>query len=131
MKDVYLKDIRHEYHKNEAVCEWKFLEVENTTVRIYYKASEEKGMGFNFYAIKKTGHICNSKTEKDKWHKDFCDVECVFQGIAYFDGIRHLYYGDKKTENYGYHYYANLEMIASAILRLRELEKKYCRDYDG
>ena len=131
MEDVYLKDIRHEYHKDEAVCDWQFLQIKDCEVRIYYKPSEEKGMGFNFYAVEKTGHVCNVETEKDEWNKDYCDVECVFQGIAYFDGIRHLYYGDEKTENFGYHYYANLEMIASAVLGLRELEKKYCRDYNG
>jgi len=131
MEDVYLKDIRHEYHKDEEVCKWKFLQIKDCEVRIYYKPNEEKGLGFNFYAVEKTGHVCNNETKKDEWHKDYCYVECVFKGIAYFDGIRHLYYGDEKTENFGYHYYANLEMIASAILGLRELEKKYCRDYDG
>ena len=104
MENVYLKDIRHECHKNEEVCKWEFLKVKDCEVRIYYKHSEEKGMGFNFYAVEKTGHVCNAETEKDEWHKDYCDVECVFQGIAYFDGIRHLYYGDEKTENFGYHY---------------------------
>ena len=127
MEDVYLKDIRYE---DEKVCEWEFLQVTDL-VRIYYKPSDEKGMGFKFYAVETTGHVCNDETEKDEWHKEYCNVECVFQGIAHFDGIRHLYYGDEKTENFGYHYFANLEMIASAILRLRELEKKYCSDYDG
>jgi len=131
MEDVYLKDIRHEYHKDEAVCDWQFLQIKDCEVRIYYKPSEKKGMGFNFYAVEKIGYVCSAETEKDEWHKDYCDVECLFQGVAYFDGIRHLYYGDEKTENFGYHYCANLEMIVSSILGLRELEKKYCRDYDG
>ena len=131
MKTIYLKDIRPELHNGEEVCSWDFLQVKDYDVRIYYKPSEEGGLGFDFYAIEKTGHECNTETQKDEWNKEYCNVECVFQGIAYFDGIRHLYYGDKKTENYGYHYYANLEMIAGALLELRELEKKYCRDYYG
>ena len=60
MENVYLKDIRHEYHKNEEVCKWEFLKVKDCEVRIYYKHSEEKGMGFNFYAVEKTGHVCNA-----------------------------------------------------------------------
>ena len=131
MVDVYLKDIRHEYHKDEEVCRWEFLQVQGYEVRIYYKPDKEKGLGFNFYAVEKTGQICNKETEKDEWHKGYCMVECVFQGISYFDGVRHLYYGDEKTENFGYHYYADLEMIAKALLVLRELEKKYCKEYDG
>ena len=54
MEDVYLKDIRHEYHKDEEVCDWKFLQVKDYEVRIYYKPSEEKGLGFNFYANTET-----------------------------------------------------------------------------
>tara|TARA_R100000655_G_scaffold106485_1_gene155869 strand:+ start:930 stop:1325 length:396 start_codon:yes stop_codon:yes gene_type:complete len=131
MDDIYLKDIRHECHKDEELCRWEFVQVKGYEVRIYYKPNEVKGLGFNFYALEKTGHVCNNETKKDEWHKDYCGVECVFEGIAYFDGIRHLYYGNEKTQNFGYHYYPNLEMIASAILKLRELEKKYCIDYDG
>ena len=130
MDEFYLKDIRHEYHPNEQVCEWEFLQVSNRDVRIYFKPNEEKGLGFAFYAFEKTGHVCNEHTDKDEWNKEYCMGECVVQGIAYFDGIRHLYYGDEKTDNYGYHYYANLEMIADTINALRELEKKYCRDFD-
>lgn len=131
MEDIYLKDIRHEYHKDEEVCKWEYLQIKYFDVRIYYKANEEKGLGFNFYAIEKTGHVCNEQTKKDEWHKDYCMVDCVFQGIAYFDGIRHLYYGDEKTENFGYHYYPDLEMITDSLKGLRELEKKYCRDFNG
>jgi hypothetical protein len=131
MEDVYLKDIKHEYHPKENVCEWEFLEIKDSESRIYFKPNKDKGLGFDFYAINKTGHVCNEQTEKDRWDKEYCMVECVFRGIAYFDGIRHLYYGDEKTENYGYHYYADLEMIADTVKGLRELEKKYCRDYNG
>jgi hypothetical protein len=122
---------KYESHKNEEVWEWEFLQVQGYDVRIYFKPNEKKGLGFNFYAVEKVGHECNAETKKNEWHKDYCDVECLFRGVAYFDGIRHLYYGDEKTDNFGYHYYANLEMMSSAILVLRELEKKYCRDYNS
>lgn len=130
MENVYLKDITHE-RTNEEVCEWEFFQVPNRDVRIYFKAEKENGLGFLFYAFEKTGHVWNEYTKKDDWHKEYCIGECVVQGNAFFDGIRHLYYGDEKTDNFGYHYYADLEMIADTINALRVLEKKFCRDYDG
>ena len=127
MEDFLLKDIRHEYHKDERICDWEYLEFEDDC-RVFFKPSDEKGMGFNFYAVEKIGHHCNEHTEKNKWDENYCMVECLFNGIAYFDGIRHLYYGDKQTDNYGYHYYAGLERMIGALKILRQLEARYCRD---
>ena len=131
MNNIYLKDVRQVFYPNEEICGWEFLKIKNSDVRIYYKPSEKKGLGFNFYAVEKNGFVCNDHTKKNEWHKEYCMVECVFNGIAFFDGIRHLYYGDDETGNYGYHYYPDLETIADTIIGLRSLEKKYCRDYDG
>lgn len=39
-KEIYLKDIKHEYHKDERVCDWSFIEVSNNDIRVYYKANE-------------------------------------------------------------------------------------------
>lgn len=128
--DVYLKDIKHEYHKEERVCDWNFIEVPNHNVRVYYKENEETGLGFDFYAIKNTGGVCTSEYNKDNWNVDSCFPSCLFQGIAYFDGIRHLYMGDEVTDNFGYHYYADLEINIETLKIIRELEKKYCRDYE-
>lgn len=128
MKHEKLSDIRHESHPSSLVCEWDYIEVENTNVRVYYKPRKEKGLGFDFYAFERTGYSVNEHTNSNKWHKDYCEGECLFHGIAYFDGIRHLYYGDDHTDNYGYHYCANLEYIISALSELRALEKIYCKD---
>ena len=125
VKEVLLKDIRHEYHQEDLVCEWDFIAVNNTDIRLYYKQAEENGMGFSFYAIERTSFI-----DMKKWDKDTDSIECVIQGIAYFDGIRHLYYGDEKTSNYGYHYYANIEAIIKTLRELRNLEIKYCNYCD-
>jgi hypothetical protein len=122
VKQVYFKDITHEGRK---VCELPFIDVQETDVRVYYDPSAV-GLGFDFYAVYKTGYECNEVTDKNEWDERYCRVECVFRGVAYSDGIRHLYYGDKVTDNFGYHYYPNLEVILAAILTLRELEKKYC-----
>lgn len=125
---VYKKRCTRPFWPKSPVYAWKFEDVPETGIRIYYKPKAEEGMGFDFYAAENTGYICNEHTAKDEWHTESCHVECVFYGIAYFDGIRHLYYGCEQTENYGYHYYANLVTIVDALNKLKELEKKYCRD---
>lgn len=129
MKEVCLKDIKHQYD-SERVCDWLFISVKWDNVRIYYKADEEIGSGFIFYAIGNIGHLCVPETENNEWHPEYTNVECVYHGVAYFDGIRHLYMGDDQTDNYGYHYYANLESNIETLKIIRELEKKYCRDHE-
>lgn len=126
MKEIYLKDIIHEYHKEDPIWKWNFKTLKGDECRIYYKVHEGEGLGFSFYAVEHTGNILNDKTKNNQWHQDYCMVECVFNGIAYFDGIRRLYYGDSQTDNFGYHYCANLSIISHAIFLLSELEDEYC-----
>ena len=131
MNQPYLKEIRHECFLGEEVCEWDYVPVGGRNVRIYYKlkVTGEK-QGFYFYAIYNVGRIVNEESTKDEWHKEYCHAECVINGIAYFDGIRHLHYGDEKTDNFGYHFCPNLKMISETLLTLRGLEEKYCSDFD-
>lgn len=130
MEEIYLKDIKHEYNKDERVCDWEFIECKDSSVRVYYKSNKEIGLGFRFYAVENLGCASVPETENNEWHPEYACVECVYQGVAYFDGIRHLYMGANETNNFGYHYYANLETNIEALKVIRELEKKYCRDLD-
>jgi len=129
MDGIYLRDVKHE--SQGLVCDWVYVDVPDTWIRLYYKPheSEDMGSGFDFYAAERVSIEINKETETNEWHKDYCMVECFFEGVAYFDGIRHLFYGSEKTGNEGYHYYANIESTIEALKRLRELELKYCRDF--
>ena len=118
---VLLKDIRHESFSS-SICAWDYLPIPESETRLFFKPSEESGMGFHFYAVERMAFY------DDKWDANNDVVECVVQGTAYFDGIRHLYYGDEQTDNYGYHYCANLEMIINTLATLKILEKTFCRD---
>ena len=129
MNETYLKDIKHERYKTERICDWDFIEV-SSDARVYYKPKQEVGTGFDFYAVENIGGVCTPEYENDNWDADSCIVLCVFQGIAYFDGVRHLYMGDEVTDNFGYHYYPTIETNIEALKAIRELEKKYCRDYE-
>lgn len=130
MEETYLKDIKHEYEIDERVCDWIFIQSSNHDVRVYYKPNKEIGKGFNFYAIENIGGICNPEYDIDDWNENSCFVVCLFHGVAYSDGIRHLHMGDKLTDNFGYHYYANLESNIETLKIIRELEKKYCLYYE-
>src|SRR3990167_5609258 len=122
--ETYLKEIKHEADTGR-VCDWPFIDVEGYPIRVYYR---ERKTGFIFYAIENVGHICVPETEHDEWHPKYTHVDCVYQGIACFDGVRHLYMGDEETDNYGYHYYPNIESNIETLKVIRELEIKYCRD---
>ena len=121
MDEVLIKDIRHEYVENERLCEWKNI-VLNGDMRLFYQRLDEERSGFYFYCIERTSYGL------DEWGGETDTGHCVFNGIAYFDGIRHLYYGDAQTDNFGYHYYPSLENLIVALAALRDLEKAYC-DY--
>ncbi len=125
-EERYLKEIKHE---GEAIHQWSYVELKDHSVRVYFNIANEIGSGFVFYALENIGYVCVPETEKDIWHPEYAMVKCLYEGIAYFDGIRHLYMGSEFTDNYGYHYYANLEMNIETLRVIRELEVKYCRDH--
>lgn len=54
------------------------------------------------------------------------DVEILLWGTAMFDGVRHLYFGHKKSENFGYFYYPNFERITAIMAKIQEIERQYC-----
>lgn len=50
----------------------------------------------------------------------------LFEGVAYFDGVRHLYFGKEETNNYGYLYYQDLPDLIMALQALDKLQVKKC-----
>jgi len=125
MNEFYLKDIKHDRFSEERVCDWDFIDIPDVGCRLYYKQSGEIGLGFYFYALESEGRI---DLKEGEWHPDCELVSCVVTGMGYFDGIRHLYYGDEQTDNYGYHYYATVGMVIRVLDELSKLEDKFCRD---
>jgi hypothetical protein len=122
-----LTEIKHE--DRELIYQWQFVEV-NSAHRLYYKVdSAGVGYGFEFYSVMWVS-CAAADPDFELWDLESVEVECGIHGVAYFDGIRHLYWGDEFTNNYGYHYYPKLENEIAVLHALRELEKKYCRDYE-
>ena len=47
-------------------------------------------------------------------------------GTAYFDGMRHLYFGDPYDDALGYLHYPKTDQLAALLTELRTLETLYC-----
>lgn len=120
MKIFLLDNIICECSK-ETISSWQFINISEYS-RIYFQPlSVTKQNGFYFYAVKQYGNYSTKKS--DEWNPKLTFVECLFQGVAYYDGVRHLYMGDDQTDNYGYHY-PNLSDLKESLIKLQELEKK-------
>lgn len=86
--------------------------------RLYFKGSD----GFTFIQVNRVSYILDS----DFWDKD-TQYEILLHGIAYWDGIRHLHFGDESSDNLGYFYYPILPNIIEVLNILSDLEDKYCK----
>ena len=123
MEELLLKDFQ------PPIASWLFVETKTTGVRIYYEVSINNNstpgtkLGFRFYALEVK---CWSNDGDPEWTPTNTSVECLFHGVAYFDGVRHLYMGMKQTDNEGYLYYPNLDSYKEIFDELQVLEDKYC-----
>ncbi len=78
-------------------------------------------VGFSFLQIARISY-----TSDTPFLHEGSEYEILLHGVAYFDGIRHLYFGDEACDNFGYFYYPNLEDIVEVLQELKKLEDKYC-----
>lgn len=84
----------------------------NENIYFHYNLYED-GTGFEF--------ICFQQDDPE--HDE---IEMIVNGSAYFDGIRHLYFGDEKSDNCGYFNYPNLSVLSDVMNLLKELKVKHC-----
>lgn len=94
-------------------------------IRLYYLETECNG-GFHFMAVEWTGNDAG----KDTWTNDTY-VDILIHGWSAFDGVRHLYFGDERTDNEGYFNYPNIQSLLDLMAALNGLQSKYCRDFGG
>lgn len=104
-------------------------------IRLWWKlqdpnesAGAGKHYGFWFYA---GANVQGSPLEPgqpvpdDIWYGDEVQIECVFHGIAYYDGLRHLWMGDKRSSNEGYLYYADVRDLIEVLKAIDALEQRF------
>ena len=105
----------------QKVCECEYVDV-SKECRLYFSPDKKEGCGFDFYAVQWcAGDPIESGSEE-------VYADCLIHGFALFDGIRHLYFGDQETDNFGYLYYQDVELLREALACLLRLEGKYCSD---
>ncbi|MDH3324019.1 MAG: hypothetical protein OEL89_00110 [Candidatus Peregrinibacteria bacterium] len=117
--DLEIEQISHPMNKKK-IEKWKYLEVENTFFWIWYDPIDlNEKQGFYFYVTEIITWDINNKPST---------FSCLFYGVAYWDGIRHLYMGDDQMNNYGYLYYPHLKDINDVLKELIKIKKIYCRE---
>lgn len=100
----------------ELVHEWEFLQI-TRDIRLYYHA-ESECRSFKFCAVE----WCSGAAEGELW--DDANVEKILEGIAYFDGVRHMWGNEYKQRSYW-----NYPSISGWILLLqgiKKLEEQFC-----
>lgn len=102
----------------------------NTNVVLWYSPRVEQS-GFEFFCGKfysgDYGPGVFSSSVGDLMSHPNTEVECLFKGSAYFDGVRHLWTGDTSNDgDEGYANYPNLLETISAYAALAFLERELC-----
>lgn len=103
----------------ELVKTWQCCEISGNS-RIYYKPSMLKS-GFVAYFIEDVS--CGNDGERPNL------VTAVFKTIAYWDGVRHMYFNASVNDGgEGYLNYPDLPSLTRALVSVQELEKQYCQE---
>jgi len=132
--------------QDKPLTDYQFEKIDDN-MRIYYlpivyddQPDSLGTSGFHFYCVKWAGeNVLNpdlyAEIERHKlgkqpnhWIPEHTYAECFFEGVAYYDGIRHLYMGSEETDNYAYHYYPDCDDYIAFFNKLAELEKKFCNE---
>lgn len=108
----------------KEIKDWAFYPFSENR-RMYYKPNEKEENGFLFKEVELIAY-----PKGEEWEFEDADCEILLNGVAYFDGVRHLYFGDEKCDNFGYFYYPNLQELQESLSILQKLEARYCPNKD-
>lgn len=103
------------------------LETDNRNCRLYVDADPERS---TFYASAVS--FVSSGIEGDHWENEELRVDSVFELVAYFDGVRHMWFNKDPSRQWdGYLHYPNMEGLIAMLQKVREIELEICWDCDG
>lgn len=110
-----------------------FVEILENHLRIYYsiKGDGKEEHGFDFVVVEFASITMDddySDEESPFDNKTSFKAYVLLHGIADFDCVWHLYMGHETTENEGYLYYPNMEIMPVIFEELNKLSKKYCTE---
>jgi len=107
------------YLKDWGVEGWECTEFETSRtcdVKLYYQ-KHDKCNGFQFKLLEFSEQV---EDEPAKYER-------IFDGIAYYDGLRHVSCGSDVDED-GYLHYPDPNLMVLVFQVLAELEKMYCQE---
>lgn len=119
--ELYLKDLLLESPQNKFVYLWDYISISNDYARLYYLPHETLGTGFDYFAVLNVNRIEN-------WPLEDTEIEILFNGVAYFEGVEHFFLGNTLTNNYNYLSSPDLDIIIEVLNNLKSLDIKYCSD---
>jgi len=90
-------------------------------VALYYYPYKEDCNGFRFIAV---SFISGSGEPDSIFDDPDCELDRICEGYGFFDGIRHVYWGD----DHGYINYPNWKHTMWIIQQICQLEIKYCTE---
>jgi len=123
MNGKYLKEISY---CDVLLTDMKQSEIIEDQIKIFYNV-RPNNTGFVFYIVKFVSVICDDKnTSTNVFYNPDVVVECLYYGIVYYDGLRHLYMGHEETNNEGYLYYSEPKENILCFKKLDELIQKHC-----
>lgn len=120
--------------QGSLVHTWPYFVIDKfNNNRIYYKPNDDRG-GFDFVFVSFASCSADeAQTGIDHWMAPSLEVSASMYGIAYFDGLRHVYTNDKSDETNlnkltpdGYNYYPSAQIMNKVFEHLIKLEKIYC-----
>lgn len=112
--------------KGVKIKDFQYVVVEGDT-RIYYLVDKrDSRLGFMFYITEFFSRSCGDKEFENPYDDPTFEASCLFWGYASWDGLRHLYMGDKVTDTENYLYYAESVNLSLVFAKLRDLEKDHC-----
>lgn len=120
MLEVTLRDIIDD--KGVSIAKYDRHHV-NDRLMICYKVGERERSGFDFYVVENGGWVCPKPRDIAEYYYDV-----LFSGSVYWDGLRHMWMGDKQTDNENYLYCANTNDLSIIFAELSKLECKHCKE---
>lgn len=131
MNEFPLKEAQLSIVPNEFIVSWDYVtdDEQDGKWRIYYKPIDHSSgcnktdcqHGFYFYCVEWAGNNTSNPTWSPETY-----INTLYHGVAYFDGLRHVYLGKDDDGIYGYTNYPNASIHIEIWKALNELEKRFC-----
>jgi len=117
-----------ENKEEPLIEEFSFIEL-NVNVRIYFRPYDLGVKGFDFYVTSFHSVEYGENRPVSDYDDPSLRVECLFWGNVHWDGLKHLFMGDKATDNENYLYCIDTKLLSQIFIELRKLENTYCDNY--